>query len=156
MRNCELYHHGIRGQKWGVRKYQNIDGTYTEEGKKRYSSNKKSIAKKIAIGAGATLAAAGIAAYALSPKVRNVVNNSLKKLKTSSGDKISAYSEKGKKYCSEMFKQAKAGVKEGVKESAKNAPKTFVKGVATGVAVYGANQALKKMGMSNKKDKKNN
>ena len=36
-RSYELYHHGILGQKWGVRRYQNSDGTLTEEGKKRYS-----------------------------------------------------------------------------------------------------------------------
>ena len=32
-----LSHHGIKGQKWGVRRYQNEDGTLTAEGKKRYS-----------------------------------------------------------------------------------------------------------------------
>lgn len=32
----ELYHHGIKGQAWGVRRYQHEDGTYTEEGKERY------------------------------------------------------------------------------------------------------------------------
>ena len=31
----ELYHHGILGQKWGIRRYQNRDGTYTNVGKKR-------------------------------------------------------------------------------------------------------------------------
>lgn len=32
----ELYHWGIKGMKWGVRRYQNKDGTLTTEGKKRY------------------------------------------------------------------------------------------------------------------------
>lgn len=30
-----LIHYGIKGQKWGVRRYQNPDGTYTDLGKKR-------------------------------------------------------------------------------------------------------------------------
>ena len=31
----ELYHHGIKGQKWGVRRFQNPDGTRTAAGKER-------------------------------------------------------------------------------------------------------------------------
>ena len=34
----ELYHHGIKGQKWGIRRYQNEDGTLTAEGRKRYGN----------------------------------------------------------------------------------------------------------------------
>ena len=35
-RQGELYHHGIKGQKWGVRRFQNKDGSLTPAGKRRY------------------------------------------------------------------------------------------------------------------------
>lgn len=34
----ELHHSGIKGMKWGVRRYQNKDGTLTDAGKKRYNA----------------------------------------------------------------------------------------------------------------------
>lgn len=40
MVNNELYHWGIKGMKWGVRRYRNNDGTLTNAGRKRYSSKK--------------------------------------------------------------------------------------------------------------------
>lgn len=36
LKTREIYHHGIKGQRWGVRKYQNPDGTLTAEGRSRY------------------------------------------------------------------------------------------------------------------------
>ena len=38
IRSDELTHHGIKGQKWGVRRFQNEDRTWTEAGKERYGS----------------------------------------------------------------------------------------------------------------------
>lgn len=35
----DLYHHGIKGQKWGIRRFQNPDGSLTEAGKARYSES---------------------------------------------------------------------------------------------------------------------
>lgn len=75
-----LVHHGIKGQRWGIRRFQNEDGTRTAAGKARErngeqgsapaaSSQKKGLTdtqkatlKKVAIGAGVAVAA-GLAAY---------------------------------------------------------------------------------------------
>lgn len=35
-RTNEIYHTGVKGMKWGVRRYQNPDGTLTAAGRKRY------------------------------------------------------------------------------------------------------------------------
>lgn len=42
----ECYHHGIKGQRWGVRRFQNEDGTLTDKGKKRYMNSDGSLNDK--------------------------------------------------------------------------------------------------------------
>lgn len=40
-----LVHHGIKGQKWGIRRYQNPDGTLTAAGRKRYYNSDGTMTK---------------------------------------------------------------------------------------------------------------
>lgn len=42
----ELYHHGIKGMKWGIRRYQNEDGSLTDAGRKRLERADQKWAKK--------------------------------------------------------------------------------------------------------------
>ncbi len=51
--DTELYHHGILGQKWGVRRFQNKNGSLTPKGKARYTDRRKAgdlVAKTIPAG----------------------------------------------------------------------------------------------------------
>jgi hypothetical protein len=42
----DLQHHGIKGQKWGVRRFQKKDGSLTPAGKKRYNDDAEEPKKK--------------------------------------------------------------------------------------------------------------
>lgn len=50
----ELYHHGIKGMRWGVRRFQNEDGTPTAQGRQRYKdyrsdqSTRRSLTRHVA------------------------------------------------------------------------------------------------------------
>lgn len=46
MENRELTHSGVKGMKWGVRRYQNKDGSLTDAGKRRYDRDQRENAGK--------------------------------------------------------------------------------------------------------------
>jgi hypothetical protein len=79
-----LMHHGVKGQRWGVRRWQNEDGSLTEEGKRKYGTvenfnkaqKRKKIARNVGIGlAGATAVGLGTAAFLNSNAGKKVVGN---------------------------------------------------------------------------------
>ena len=79
----ELYHHGIKGQRWGIRRFQNKDGTLTTAGRKHYSNNedgstgnKKPVNWKKAAKVGAVIAGTALVAYG-AYKLNSEINKDL-------------------------------------------------------------------------------
>ena len=70
-----LEHHGIKGQKWGIRRYQNADGSLTEEGRRRYDIKEAKIKAK----AEKAVAKANLKAAKINAKIEKASIKNLKK-----------------------------------------------------------------------------
>lgn len=44
--SADIYHHGVKGQKWGVRRWQNEDGSLTEAGREHYGVKARNASDK--------------------------------------------------------------------------------------------------------------
>lgn len=144
MANSELYHHGVLGQKWGVRRYQNKDGSLTAAGRNRKTNTEsEQLVKRVAAATimTATVAAGTVYAAKHPEKIASVVNK-VKSIKMK--DLSQQAVEKGKNYVKTAIKEASTGVKEGVKESIKEAPKKATKAIITGAVLNQAKRALDK------------
>lgn len=152
----ELQHHGVKGMKWGVRRYQNKDGTRTAAGKKRYrdmsdeerSARNKQVAKRVATALVMTASVGvAVAAYRKNPAKVNAVLSKVGKT-TIEGAKNASVA--GKKFVNDACKTAKEGIKAAPKKAAdigkryaKEAYDGFKQGVKTGI-----HEAPKKAGQA--------
>lgn len=123
-----IKHHGIKGQKWGVRRYQNKDGSLTSAGKKRYNdSERREQMKKIA---------------------------KRKDVKFSSDRKTAEYASKSiaSRTASTVAKTASIEVLKTAFSGGKLGPDT-IKQIATNSAMTIVEQELRAMSVSKKYDK---
>lgn len=142
-----LVHHGVKGQKWGVRRYRTSSGKLTSEGKKHAKESRngfdkekaKSVAKKAAVGA-ALVGATALTAYGLSnPKVRqkilDIANNP--KLK----DTLKAAGSKGK----EFAKASGQKTLKSLSDSASRAGKAMTDAALISIGTIQINKLAKKL-----------
>lgn len=147
-----LQHHGIKGQKWGVRRYQNKDGTLTEAGKRRNSesdteNNTERNKKIVLVGIGiATVAASAYYVHKNPERIGQVMAQfkgvKVKDISQKAVDKGKAYVEQAIKNAKEDAKESIKGTKEGFREGLREAPKKAVKTVVTGVVLNETKKAL--------------
>lgn len=120
----ELYHHGIKGQRWGIRRYQNEDGSLTDAGREHYYPESESKAQKanlspqkvakVALAVGAAAAGTALTVYGVK-KVRELNTEAIEGLQKKYADLTEEFYDK------EMGKRAQANhYLDKVKEAKEN------------------------------------
>lgn len=156
----ELMHYGVKGQKWGVRRYQNKDGSLTNAGKKRYSTTENSNSEtqdeksktidkktwsslspeakhKVLLAVAGTMTVAAAAYYVhKNPEAIGKVIGGVKNVKTSELSQKAV--NKGKEY----LKALGEGVDNGIKNGLREGPDRAVKVVINGATLYATKKML--------------
>ena len=137
-RDDELYHHGVKGQKWGIRRYQNSDGSLIKSGMKRTMS--KQNMKKVVIG---TAVAGTTALYAYKNRDKAVaLMTKLSSVKIK--DIGAAATSAGKRYLKKSVNNTVKSIKDGINEGINEAPKKAAKTIVTGVVLNQTKKMLDK------------
>lgn len=94
-----LQHYGIRGMKWGVRRFQQKDGSLTPQGRKRYGGEDRTERKKLPAAGKAAVGAAAAAGIVLTAYL--VKRHGAKK-----AAELAAKAEQGKRAVEQLQKSA--------------------------------------------------
>ena len=167
----ELYHHGVKGMRWGVRRYQNYDGTLKAAGKRRKQENggqgddgarrlaltdkqKKNLKTAAKIAGGAALAGAvAYGAYKLgkhnagmSDETRRMFKDAIKQRRTMSSDELKARIEhiKLERELKNLTEEELVPGSALAKEILATAGKRAATTMAAGAMLYGAKVAMTK------------
>ena len=100
MTESELYHHGIKGQKWGVRRFQNPDGTLTDAGRRRLLKRMKAPKSYKSVMADKVLMSS------LKPKLKDLAELAEKSDTTQFEKELNSIGEDAKQYFEPALKQA--------------------------------------------------
>lgn len=172
MNEYYLEHHGVKGMKWGVRRYQNKDGSLTSAEKIRKDGYKKdplmdkygelsdqykiqqkmrkrttsltSAEKKRLVKSGVSIATVTAAAYYVhkNPEKIGKVISQFKGVKVNSVKQKTV--DTGKKAVDTILKSAKEGVKEGLRDAPKKATKAIVTGTVMNITKRAVDSAVGK------------
>lgn len=156
-----LMHHGIKGQKWGIRRFQNSDGSLTAAGKDRYNTDDgSSRSERFKNGAKKALKVAGVAALAGAAAygaykygqsrpdigkridMANAVKNRRKLSKSEIEDRISRI--KLERELKNLTEEELHPFRSVVKDVMKNSGKKVAATVATGGMLYAGKYMLTK------------
>ena len=151
--NGTLYHHGILGMKWGIRRFQNKDGSYTAEGKARRREgtfgttfnkpSKESVKKATKV----ALNLVGLAAFSMYvSKHPETIANVIAKSKNIATKALSKETiSRGKEIAKMAIKAGAKQVAKGAIEGIKDAPYKVTKAAAGGAAILVANKLVEEM-----------
>lgn len=160
MEYSELCHYGVKGMKWGVRRYQNENGTLTALGKKRNSQvssqerkrgsavideYEKARSPKYAKTINTRFRATTIAAVTVTAAAIYVHKNPEaigKVVSKFSGVTMSGLKQKAVNAGKAYVKSAVKGAKEGIDEAVREAPKKAAKAVVAGIVLNQTKKVL--------------